>query len=145
MLLLITSGVISIMLWYFVWYMKTYHEDWYFFNDFWICALAISSVVATFFMALVIILAQCGSGSYDADVIEAIKSRPRIIAELKSEDIPTHNLGVDEAIEYNQKVKAGKNKLESLWTNWLTSRMWADVEYIEVDVDSYVIIPQTKE
>lgn len=88
-------------------------------------------------------LVQCSPE--DTNVTKLLNSRHKIIAEINSDDPVTHNHGIDEAIEYNQKVKYGKDQLNSLWSNWFTSRMWADTEFIEVDMDSYIITPDTKE
>lgn len=76
--------------------------------------------------------------------VELINSRAVILAELKSTDAATHNKGITDAIAYNQAVKDGKNYLSNPWSNWLTDTIWADAEYIEVDVNEYEIIPESE-
>lgn len=143
MLIICLFGTIVVLSVFLEWYLGRYHEEWWDWHDFEVKALVGIIAGVWIFLCLVAVLIQ--SCPEDTDVIELLNSRYKIIAEIKSDDPVTHNHGIDEAIKYNQKVKYGKDQLNNLWSNWFTSRMWADTEYIEVDIDSYIIIPDTKE
>lgn len=143
MLIICLFGMTVVLLIFLAWYLVRYHEEWWDWHDFEIKTLVIIVTVVWLFLCLVAILIQ--SSPEDTDITELLNSRHKIIAEINSDDPVTHNHGIDEAIEYNQKVKYGKDQLNSLWSNWFTSRLWADAEYIEVDIDRYIIIPDTKE
>ena len=143
MLIICLFGTIVVLLVFLVWYLEKYHDEWWDWHDFEVKALVIIATVVWLTLCLIAVLIQ--SSPEDTDVTNLLNSRHKIIAEINSDDPFTHNHGIDEAIEYNQKVKYGKDQLNSLWSNWFTSRMWADTEYIEVDIDSYIIIPDTKE
>lgn len=142
MLIICLFGTIVVLSVFLEWYLGRYHEEWWDWHDFEVKALVGIIAGVWIFLCLVAVLIQ--SCPEDTDVIELLNSRYKIIAEIKSDDPVTHNHGIDEAIKYNQKVKYGKDQLNSLWSNWFTSRMWADTEYIEVDIDGYIIIPDTK-
>lgn len=85
-----------------------------------------------------------GCGYHDKGHVDLLNSRHVILAELASKDSVTHNRGMNDAVAYNQTVKAGKERLNNIWTNWLTDRIWADAEYIEVNLDEYEIIPESE-
>ena len=144
MLIICLFGTIVVLLIFLAWYLKKYHEEWWDWYDFEVKTLVAIITGVWILLCLAAMIIQSCPGE-DTDVIELLNSRHKIIAEINSDDPVTHNHGVDEAIKYNQKVKYGKDQLNSLWSNWFTSRMWADTEYIEVDIDSYIIIPDTKE
>ena len=143
MLIICLFGTIVALLVFLAWYSESYHEEWWFWHDYLVKTLIIIVTVVWLALCLVAMLMQ--SCPEDTGITELLNSRHKIIAEINSDDPVTHNHGIDEAIKYNQKVKYGKDQLNSLWSNWFTSRMWADTEYIEVDIDSYTIIPDTKE
>ena len=143
MLIICLFGMIVVLLIFLAWYLGKYHERWWYWHDIEIKILVIIVTVVWSVLCLVAMLIQ--SCPEDTDIVKLLNSRHKIMAEINSDDPVTHNHGIDEAIEYNQKVKYGKDQLNSLWSNWFTSRMWADTEYIEVDIDSYIIIPDTKE
>ena len=143
MLIICLFGTIVVLLIFLAWYLESYHEKWWDWHDIEIKILVIIVTVVWLVLCLVAMLIQ--SCPEDMNITELLNSRHKIIAEINSDDPVTHNHGIDEAIEYNQKVKYGKDQLNSLWSNWFTSRMWADTEYIVVDIDSYIIIPDTKE
>ena len=83
------------------------------------------------------------TGWHAEENVELINSRVMILAELKSTDPVIRNKGITDAITYNQTVKDGKNFLANPWTNWLTDSIWADAEYIDVNVEEYEIIPES--
>lgn len=142
MLTICLFGTIVVLLVFLEWYLGKYHEEWWDWHDFEVKTLVgIIAGVWTFLCLCVVLIQSCPE---DTSITELLNSRHKIIAEIKSDDPVTHNHGIDEAIKYNQKVKYGKDQLNSLWSNWFTSRMWADTEYIEVDIDGYIIIPDTK-
>lgn len=85
-----------------------------------------------------------GCGYHGKAHVDLVNSRHVILAELASKDPVTHNKGMDDAVAYNQTIKAGKERLNNIWTNWLTDRIWADAEYIEVNVDEYEIILESE-
>jgi len=143
MLLIVSLSVMLILAIYACWYMKKFHKEWWFWCDTYLIILSIMTALVLFAMCLTAVIIQCSPG--DTNTAELLDSRHKIIAEINSDDPVIHNSGIDDAIVYNREVKYGKDQLNNLWSNWFTSRLWADAEFIEVDTDSYVIIPETKE
>lgn len=83
-------------------------------------------------------------GYHYEEHVTLINSRPVIIAKINSKDATTRNQGITDAVAYNQAVKAGKERLDNIWTNWLTDRIWTDAEYIDVNLDEYEIISESE-
>lgn len=107
-----------------------------------IIGIIVCSIVLAFSGTASII---AGCGYHGKEHVDLLNSRHVILAELVSKDPVTHNKGIDDAVAYNQTVKAGKERLNNIWTNWLTDRIWADAEYIEVNLDEYEILPESGE
>ena len=110
------------------------------------------AVVSIIGIILVSILLACSGtisitsscGYHYEEHVKLINARPVIIAEINSKDATTRNQGITDAVAYNQAVKAGKERLDNIWTNWLTDRIWTDAEYIDVNVDEYEIISESE-
>lgn len=85
-----------------------------------------------------------GCGYHGKEHVDLLNSRHVILAELISKDPVTHNKGMDDAVAYNQTVKAEKERLNNIWTNWLTDRIWKDAEYIEINESEYVILEESE-
>ncbi len=144
MLLVLLPFVIAAIAGFLIWYLCTIRE---YTCDF---EFTITSLKAIIVIALSIGVILCAgaivyvSGGHSSANVKRVNSRAVILAELKSTDPVIHNKGITDAIEYNQTVKDGKNFLSNPWTNWLTDSIWADAEYIEVDVTEYEIIPESE-
>lgn len=143
MFLVLLPFVITATAGFLIWYLCTIRKYTYDF-EMSIAGLKAIIVVAS---GLGVLLGGCAiatvSGWHLAEHVELINSRAVILAELKSTDTTIHNKGITDAIEYNRTVEDGKNYLANPWTNWLADTIWADAEYIEVNLDEYEIIPES--
>lgn len=142
MLIVLLPFVITAVAAFTLWYLCTIRKSKY---DFEMSIAGLKSIIVVA-SGLGILLGAVAiatvSGWHLAEHVELINSRAVILAELKSTDTATHNKGITDAIAYNRTVKDGKNYLANPWTNWLTDTIWADAEYIEVNVNEYEIIPE---
>ena len=70
-----------------------------------------------------------------------VKDRLYIIAAISSDsDDPTfHEQAVQEAVQYNQKIQKGKERRNSIWTNWITDPIWDDAEFIALDMNNVTV------
>ena len=105
------------------------------------------SVIGIIAFSLVLVVTGIASivsscGYHDEEHVVVVNSRHVIVAELSSKDQAIHNKGIDDAVAYNQTVKTGKEHLENIWTNWLTDRIWRDAEYIEINEEDYIVMPE---
>lgn len=112
-------------------------------------AIAVLSIIGTIACSIALAVSGtasiiAGCGYHDKGHVDLLNSRHVILAELISKDPVTHNKGMDDAVVYNQTVKAGKERLNNIWTNWLTDRIWADAEYIEINESEYVILEESE-
>lgn len=145
MLLVLLTGGITATIMGIMWYLHVLEEqpdgDYYFPNE--ICFLGILAFFTGLtFLGFAIGAIISSSGHHSDENLQLINSRHVILAELSSTDAATHNKGISDAVNYNQSVKSGKEQLANPWVNWLTDRIWADAEYIEVNLDEYEIIPE---
>ena len=144
MLLVLLPFVIIAIAGFIIWYLCTIRKYTYDYEMaiLWLDAII---VIAAIFGVICGGCAIVGaSGCHAKENVELINSRAVILAELKSTDTVIHNKGISDAIAYNQAVKNGKDYLSNPWSNWLTDRIWADAEYIEVNLDEYEIIPESE-
>ena len=144
MLLVLLPFVIIAIAGFTIWYLCTIRK----YNcDFEMSIAGLKSIIIVA-LGLGILLGAAAiatvSGWHAEEHVELINSRAVILAELKSTDTTIHNKGITDAIEYNRTVKDGKNFLSNPWTNWLADTIWADAEYIEVNLDEYEIIPESE-
>lgn len=143
MLLVLLPFIIIAIAGFIIWYLCTIRKHSY---DYEVAILWLDAiiVIAAIFGVICGGCAIVGaSGWHATENVELINSRAVILAELKSTDTVIRNKGITDAIAYNQAVKNGKDSLSNLWTNWLTDRIWADAEYIDVNLDEYEIIPES--
>lgn len=144
MLLVLLPFIIIAIAGFIIWYLCTIRKYSY---DFEMAIAGLKSIIVVASL-IGVLLGACAivnaTGWHLEEHIELINSRAVILAELKSTDTAIHNKGITDAIAYNQTVKNGKDSLSSPWTNWLTDRIWADAEYIEVNVDEYEILPESE-
>lgn len=144
MLIVLLPFIIIAIAGFLIWYLRTIRKNTYDFD------VALTWLYATIVVASIlgVILGICAtigvSGGHAKENVELINSRVIILAELKSTDPVIHNKGITDAIAYNQTVKDGKNFLSNPWTSWLTDSIWADAEYIDVNIDEYEIIPESE-
>lgn len=144
MLLVLLPFIIIAVAGFTLWYLCTIRKYSY---DFEMSIAGLKSLIVVASL-IGVLLGACAivtaTGWHLEEHIELINSRAVIIAELKSTDTVIHNKGITDAIAYNQAVKDGKDYLANPWSDWLTDRIWADAEYIEVNVDEYEIIPESE-
>lgn len=144
MLLVLLPFVLIAIAGFLIWYLRTIRKNTYDYDVAitWLYAII---VVASILGVILGICAIVGATGWHAEEnVELINSRAIILAELRSTDPVIHNKGISDAIAYNQAVKDGKNYLSNPWSNWLTDSIWADAEYIDVNVDEYEIIPESE-
>lgn len=144
MFLVLLPFIIIAIAGFLIWYLYTIRQHKYDYEVtiVWLQAIiVVASILGVLFGICAIVGA---SGWHSKENIELINSRAVILAELKSDNPIIHNKGITDAIAYNQSVKDGKNYLANPWSNWLTDRIWADAEYIEVNLDEYEIIPESE-
>jgi len=142
MYLLLMLGVLSFILCWLTIYIYKYKKDIW---ENWDIVLVIPTAILTVFFIIGSLLAViCQCITTDPDVEKVLDSRHKIIAEINSTDPAMHNMGIDDAVVYNRKVKAGKASLDNKWINLFVCKQWADAEFIDVDTDSYVIIEKTE-
>ena len=144
MLLVLLPFTIAAIAGFIIWYLCAIRKYSY---DFELSIASLKSII--FVVSLIgVLLGACAivnaTGWHAEENIELINSRAIILAELRSTDPVIHNKGITDAIEYNQTVKDGKNQLSNPWSNWLTDSIWADAEYIDVNVDEYEILPESE-
>lgn len=144
MLLVLLPFIIIAIAWFILWYLCTIRKYTY---DFEMSIAGLKSIIVV--AAIIgVLLGGCAiinaTGWHLEEHVELINSRAVILAELKSTDTDIHNKGITDAIAYNQAVKNGKNYLSNPWSNWLTDTIWADAEYIEVNVAEYEILPESE-
>ena len=141
MLLVLLPFIIIAIAGFIIWYLYTIREHEYEYD---IVIVWLSAIIATASL-IGVILGICAivgaAGWHSKEHVALINSRIIILAELESTDTVIHNKGITDAIAYNQTIKDGKNYLSNPWTSWLTDTIWADAEYIEVNLDEYEIIP----
>lgn len=143
MLLVLLPFLIIAIAGFIIWYLCTIRK---YTCDYEIAILwldAIIFIASVLGVLLGIYAIVCATGYHDEEYVALINSRAVILAELKSTDPVIHNKGITDAIAYNRTVEDGKNYLANPWTNWLADTIWADAEYIEVDVSEYEIIPES--
>lgn len=144
MLIVLLPFIIIAIAGFLIWYLRTIRKNTYDFD------VALTGLYATIVVASIlgVILGICATvgvcGGHAKENVELINSRVIILAELKSTDPVIHNKGITDAIAYNQTVKDGKNFLSNPWTSWLTDSIWADAEYIAVNIDEYELIPESE-
>ena len=144
MLLVLLPFIIIAIAGFLIWYLCAIRKHEYDF-DLPITGLITTIIVAAIFGVILGICAIVGAaGWHSEEHVALINSRIIILAELKSTDTVIHNKGITDAIAYNQTIKDGKNYLSNPWTSWLTDSIWADAEYIEVNLDEYEIIPESE-
>lgn len=144
MLLVLLPFIIIAIAGFIIWYLCTIRKHTY---DFEVAIIWLDSVIviaAIIGVILGICAIVCASGYHAEEYVALINSRAVILAELKSTDTTIHNKGITDAIEYNRTVENGKNYLANPWTNWLADTIWADAEYIKVNLDEYEIIPESE-
>ena len=144
MLLVLLPFLIIAIAGFIIWYLCTIRK---YTCDYEIAILwldAIIFIASVLGVLLGIYAIVCATGYHDEEYVTLINSRAVILAELKSTDPVIHNKGITDAISYNQTIKDGKNYLTNPWTNWLTDSIWADAEYIDVNIDEYEIIPESE-
>ena len=144
MLLVLLPFIIIAIAGFIIWYLCTIRKYSYDFEMAILWLDAIIVIAAIFGVISGGCAIVCASGCHDDAHVELLNSRAVILAELKSTDTVIHNKGISDAIAYNQTVKNGKDSLSSPWTNWLTDRIWADAEYIEVNIDEYEILLESE-
>ena len=145
MLLVLLPFIIIAIAWFIIWYLCTIRK---YSCDFEMSIVGLKSIIVV--AAIIgVLLGGCAiinaTGWHLEEHVELINSRAIILAELRSTDPVIHNKGITDAITYNQAVKDGKNFLSNPWSNWLTDSIWADAEYIEVNVDDYQITEHVTE
>ena len=143
MLIVLLPFIITAVAAFILWYLCTIRKSTY---DFEMSIAGLKSIIvvaAGLGILLGAVAKATVSGWHLSEHVELINSRAVILAELKSTDTTIHNKGITDAIEYNRTVEDGKNYLANPWTNWLTDRIWADAEYIDVNLDEYEIIPES--
>lgn len=143
MLLVLLPFIVIAIAGFIIWYLCTIRKHTY---DFEVTILWLDAiiVIAAIFGVICGGCAIVGASGWHAEEnVKLINSRAVILAELRSTDTIIHNKGITDAIAYNQAVKNGKDYLASPWVNWLTDRIWADAEYIEVNLNEYEIIPES--
>lgn len=144
MLLVLLPFIIIAVAGFIIWYLCTIRKYTY---DYEMAILGLDAiiVIAAIFGVICGGCAIVGASGWHAqENVELINSRAVILAELKSTDTVIHNKGITDAIAYNQSVKNGKEHLANPWSSWLTDSIWADAEYIEVNLDEYEIIPESE-
>ena len=99
-------------------------------------ALGFSLVTAT---CLGAVLIPPAIGSHYNGNEELIKNRPYIMAAIDSDDSEFREQAIQEAIEYNKKVKDGKDALSNPWISWFIDRIWADAEFIPLDYSNMTV------
>ena len=144
MLLVLLPFIVIAIAVFLIWYLCTIRK---YECDFEMSIAGLKSIIVV--AAIIgVLLGGCAiinaTGWHLDEHVELINSRAVILAELKSTDTDIHNKGITDAIAYNQAVKDGKNYLSNPWSNWLTDTIWADAEYIEVNLDEYEIIPESE-
>ena len=143
MLLVLLPFIIIAIAGFILWYLCTIRK---YSSDFEMSIAGLTSIIVVASI-IGVLLGACAiinaTGWHSAEDVELINSRAVILAELKSTDTVIHNKGISDAIAYNQRVRDGKDSLSNPWSNWLTDRIWADAEYIEVNIDEYEIIPES--
>lgn len=145
MILVLLMGGITATILAIMWYLHVLEEqpdcNYYFSDE--ICFLGILAFFTGLtFLGFAISAIVSSSGHHSDENLHLINSRHVILAELSSTDAATHNKGISDAVNYNQSVKSGKEHLANPWVNWLTDRIWADAEYIEVNETEYVILEE---
>ena len=78
-------------------------------------------------------------GLHEEDNKKLIESRPYLVAAIQSDDPVFREQAIQEAIAYNEKVQKGKNTRNSIWTNWLSDRIWDDAEFIALDMSDVTV------
>lgn len=144
MLLVLLPFVIIAIAGFIIWYLNTIREYTHDFEMSIACLKTIIVVASVIGVLLGISAIVGATGWHTEENVKLINSRAVILAELKSTDTATHNKGIMDAIAYNQTVKDGKAYLANPWSNWLTDTIWADAEYIDVNIDEYEIIPESE-
>ena len=115
---------------------KTYFSD---IVDDIICFItSLSGVIGGVTICVCLLIILCSHIDVDYDIHKAQLERDSIIKQLEYIDAEYENVSKVEIIqkvyEWNQKVYKQKYYSESLWTNWLFNKKYADsLEYIELE------------
>lgn len=90
-------------------------------------------------LAFYVILFACGKHLSDNE--KFVKDRLYIVAAINSDsdDPAFREQAIQEAVQYNQKIQKGKERRNSLWTNWITDPIWDDAEFIALDMNNVTV------
>lgn len=144
MLLVLLPGVAVILLIFLMWFLCHNYHDVYD-GDVGCLIFFVIGGIGVVFLIFSIIAIMSSSGYHDNDHVALVNSRHVIQAKINSKDQAVHNEGIDEAVAYNQAIKTGKDRLINPWTSWITDRIWADAEFIEINADDYVYMNEESE
>ena len=99
----------------------------------------VTCIFGCLILAVYVILFACGGHLKDNE--NFVKDRLYIIAAINSDsdDPAFREQAVQEAVQYNQKIQRGKERRNSIWTNWITDPIWDDAEFIALDMSDVTV------